>query len=133
MKSRRSPGASGAARKRLRSTPLGITTLGTPTISASFSDITTTRGNCRRARVSKRRHRQKAHAAERARRRRAHARELPEGTAFEAAPAEDVPRGGKRALAARDLLEQVESDVMFHQDVAAVLRAVLGELRVLHL
>ena len=62
-----------------------------------------------------------------------HARELPQGTGFEAAPAKDVPRGGKRALAARDLREQVEGDVMLHQDVAAVLRAVLRELRVLHL
>ena len=99
MKSRRSPGVSGSARKRSRSTPFGITTLGTPTISASFSDITTTRGNRRRARVSKRRQRKASHAAR------------------------------ESALAARDLREQVEGDVVLHQDVAAV----FGKLRVLHL
>ena len=92
MNSRCSPGASGAGRKRSRSTPLGITVLGTPTISASFSDITTTCGK-RRKRAS-----------------------------FEAAPAEGVPRGGERSLAARDLREQIEGDVVLHEDVAAVLR-----------
>ncbi len=99
MKSRRSPGTSGAARKRSRSTPLGITTLGTPTISASFGDMTTTRGKAA------------------------------QGAGFEAAPAEGVPGGGERALAARDLGEEVEGDVVLHQDVAAV----FGELGVFHL
>ncbi len=55
--------------------------------------------------------------------------EAAQRASFEAAPAEGIPRGGERSLAARDLGEEVEGDVVLHQDVAGV----FGELGVLDL
>ncbi len=52
-----------------------------------------------------------------------------DGAALEALPAEEIPPRGQRAVAARDLAEQIEGDVMLHQHVAAV----IGKLGVLHL
>ena len=85
-------GLSGSGGSAPRSTPFSITAVATPrapSSSASFGDMTTTRGKRRTARVSKRRQRN------------------------------DVPRGGECALAAGDLGEEVEGDVVFHQHVAA--------------
>ena len=78
-----------------------MTVAGTPGPSnvASFGDITTTR------------------------------RYRPDSPRFVAAPSEKIPPGRQGALAPRDLAEEVESDVVLHQDVAAV----FGELGVFHL